>query len=209
MSKPLPQSPSGLMGNLFGKLMEWTNADAYKKALQALNPAENDRFLEIGFGTGRFAEMLLASTTETFVAGIDPTETMVQTAVNRLNKWGLKNRIDFRQGTDESLPWDDRQFDGIIAIHCFQFWHNPDRSLTEISRVLRDRGRIIIAFRDHSNRAPDWLPNPLSRSGKEVALAIELLEQYGYYITEYPAAGSSRIIQADRRVSSKKHRSTK
>jgi ubiquinone/menaquinone biosynthesis C-methylase UbiE len=198
MSNPLPQSPAGFKGRLFGKLMEWTNADAYKKALQALNPAENDRFLEIGFGTGRFAEMLLLGNPETFVAGIDPTETMVQTTVNRLNKQGLKDRIDFRQGTDEYLPWDDRQFDSIIAIHCFQFWQDPARSLAEISRVLRPSGRIIIVFRDHSFRAPDWLPNPLSRSGKEVELAIELLEKYGYTIIENSSAGSSRIIRADR-----------
>jgi ubiquinone/menaquinone biosynthesis C-methylase UbiE len=194
----LPANPSGLMGGIFGKLMELTNADAYKKALQALNSVENERFLEIGFGTGRFAEMLLASTPKTFVCGIDPTATMVETALNRLCKGGLGNRIDLRQGTDESLPWDDRQFDGIIAIHCFQFWQDPDRSLTEISRVLRPHGRIIIIFRDHSTRAPDWLPNPLSRSGKEVELAIGLLEKYGYSIMDRSSAGSSRIIRADR-----------
>jgi ubiquinone/menaquinone biosynthesis C-methylase UbiE len=198
MSKPLPQNLSGFTGVLFGKLMEWTNAEAYRKALQAVNPAENERFLEIGFGTGRFAEMLLASTSKTFVAGIDPTEKMVKTGLNRFKKGGLSNRIDLRQGTDESLPWDDRQFDGIIAIHCFQFWQDPDRSLTEISRVLRPYGRIIIVLRDHSRRAPDWLPNPLSRSGKEVELAIGLLEKYGYSVLEHSSAGSSRIIRADR-----------
>ena len=193
----LPANPSGLMGKIFGKLMEWTNADAYKKALKALTPAENERFLEVGFDTGRFAEMLLGRTSKTFVAGIDPTATMVNTALNRLKK-GFSNRIDLRQGTDESLPWDDHQFDGIIAIHCFQFWQDSDRALTEISRVLRPHGRIIIVFRDHSTRAPDWLPNPLSRSGKEVELAIGLLEQYGYSIMEHSSAGSSRIIRADR-----------
>ena len=82
----LPQSPSGFTGKLFGKVMEWTNADAYQKTLQALAPSDNECFLEIGFGTGRFAEMLLSSTTETFVAGVDSTETMVQNTLNRLIK---------------------------------------------------------------------------------------------------------------------------
>lgn len=196
MSNPLPQSPSGFTGRLFGKLMELTNADAYNKTLQALAPSDNERFLEIGFGTGRFAQMLLSTTTGTFVAGVDPTDTMVQTALNRLIKKGLRDRIDIRQGTDNSLPWGDRQFDGAIAIHCFQFWQDPDLSLAEISRVLRPQGRIIIAFRDHSSRAPDWLPNPISRSGREVENAISLLAKHGYETTEYPAAGSSRIIRA-------------
>jgi hypothetical protein len=48
MSTPLPQSPSGFMGILFGKLMELTNADAYHRALQALAPMDDERFLELG-----------------------------------------------------------------------------------------------------------------------------------------------------------------
>ncbi len=192
----LPANPSGFTGKLFGKLMEWTNADAYQKTLQALAPSDRERFLEIGFGTGRFAQMLLSSTTGTFVAGVDPTETMVETAFNRLVKKGLGDRIDIRQGTDNSLPWCDDRFDAVIAIHCFQFWQDPDLSIAEISRVLRTQGCIIIAFRDHSTNAPDWLPNPLSRSGREVENAIGLLEKHGYKTTEYPAAESSRIIRA-------------
>jgi ubiquinone/menaquinone biosynthesis C-methylase UbiE len=142
--------------------------------------------------------MLLAATTGTSVAGVDPAETMVKTALNRLIKKGSSNRIDIRQGTDNSLPWNDDRFDGVIAIHCFQFWQDPDLSLTEISRVLRPQGCIIIAFRDHSTNTPDWLPNPISRSGREVENAISLLEKHGYKTTEYPPAGSSRIIRADR-----------
>jgi ubiquinone/menaquinone biosynthesis C-methylase UbiE len=194
MSNPLPQSPSGFMGILFGKLMEFTNADAYNRVLLALAPSNNDRFLEIGFGTGRFAEMLLSNTTGTFIAGVDPTETMVKTASNRLIKQGLGNRIDLRQGTDDSLPWSDDRFDAVIAIHSFQFWSDPDLSLIEISRVLRPQGRIAIVFRDHSSHAPDWLPNPISRSGKEIELAINLFAKHQYTPTEYPSAGSSRII---------------
>jgi ubiquinone/menaquinone biosynthesis C-methylase UbiE len=200
----LSQSPSGFTGKLFGKLMEWTNTNAYQKALQALDPSDNERFLEIGFGTGCFAKMLLSSTTGTFLAGIDPTETMVETALNRLIKRGLDDRIDIRQGTDDSLPWGNDQFDGVIAIHSFQFWLDPDRSIIEISRVLRPNGIIVIAFRDHAHGAPDWLPNPISRSGREVDAAITLLEQHGYKITKQIAAGSSQIIRAVSIYSSEK-----
>jgi ubiquinone/menaquinone biosynthesis C-methylase UbiE len=195
---PLPQSPSGFMGNLFGKLMEWTNADAYRKAIEVLVPAPNEHFLEIGFGTGRFAEMLLLASSETFVAGVDPTSTMVKTAIDRLSDRGLRDRSDLREGTDESLPWDDNQFDAIIAIHCFQFWKDSDLSLAEIGRVLRPSGRIVIVFRDHSSSPPAWLPNPISRSGQEIELATSLLRKHGYIPVEHKSAGSSRIIRADR-----------
>jgi ubiquinone/menaquinone biosynthesis C-methylase UbiE len=196
-SMPLPQSPSGLVGQVFGKVMEWTNMAVYHQAMQALTPVPNELFLELGFGTGRFAEMLLSNTVNTFVAGIDPTATMVKMATTRLINRGWSERIELQQGCDDSLPWENSIFDAIIAIHCFQFWPDPDRSITEISRLLRPQGRIVIAFRDHSRNAPDWLPNPMSRSGREVDSAIELLQKHKYTITEHPAAGSSRIIRAD------------
>ena len=88
-SLPLPQSPSGFMGRLFGKLMEWTNTGAYQRAIETLAPAPNECLLEIGFGTGRCAELLLSAYPDIFVAGIDPTPTMVQTAIERLTKLGL------------------------------------------------------------------------------------------------------------------------
>jgi ubiquinone/menaquinone biosynthesis C-methylase UbiE len=194
----LPANPSGWMGRIFGKLMESTNVDAYQKTLQAINPIDNEQFLEIGFGTGCCAEMLLSTTTGTFVAGIDPTETMVKTALNRLIKKGFGDRIDIQQGTDDSLPWGDDRFDAIFAIHSFQFWSDPHKSIIEISRVLRPNGRIVLTLRDHSTHAPDWLPNPISRSGWEIDAAIGLLEQHGYKTTKRIAAGSSRIIRADR-----------
>jgi ubiquinone/menaquinone biosynthesis C-methylase UbiE len=186
------------MGKLFGKLMEWTNVGAYRKAIETLAPALNERFLEIGFGTGLFAQMLLLSSSETFVAGVDPTSTMVKTAIDRLSDRGLRDRSDLREGTDESLPWTDNQFDAIIAIHCFQFWKDPDRSIAEIGRVLRPKGRIVIVFRDHSSNPPTWLPNPISRSGQEIELATSLLKKHGYIPVEHISAGSSRIIRADR-----------
>jgi ubiquinone/menaquinone biosynthesis C-methylase UbiE len=195
---PLPQSPAGFMGKLFGKLMEWTNVDAYRKAIEALAPLPHERFLELGFGTGRFAEMLLLASSDTFVAGLDPTPTMVKVAIDRLAALGLGDRTDLREGIDGSLPWSDDRFNAVIAIHCFQFWPDPDRSIEEISRVLHHNGRIVMVFRDHSKRAPDWLPNPISRSGREVELAMELLEKHNYVPVELVAAGRSRIVRADR-----------
>jgi SAM-dependent methyltransferase len=194
----LPQNPSGFAGKIFGKIMEWTNANAYSQALKALAPIDDELFLELGFGTGRFAEMLLSTTTNTFMAGVDPTATMVQTARDRLIGQGWSDRIELKQGTDNLLQWEDGLFHAIIAIHCFQFWQDPEQSLTEIGRVLRPEGRIIFALRDNTKYAPDWLPNPLSLSGQEVELTKNLLEKHGYIVTENLAAGSSRILRADR-----------
>ena len=197
--QPLAQSPSGLAGVIFGKIMEWVNTESYRKAIAALHPSSKECYLEIGFGTGLLAEMLLSNTSDIVVAGVDPSATMLQTAIKRLSKRGFSGRVDFRQGTDENLNWNDQYFDAVIAVHCFQFWGKPEHTIKEISRILKPNGRIVFVFRDHSSKPPSWLPNPISRSRQEVDQAIELLKENDYTATEYPSAGSSRVIRAARR----------
>lgn len=72
--------PSGTLGRAFGVLMEWINTRSYWAALQILSAGHDEHILEIGFGTGRFAELVLDSNSGVRVAGVDPTETMVNLA---------------------------------------------------------------------------------------------------------------------------------
>jgi ubiquinone/menaquinone biosynthesis C-methylase UbiE len=127
----------------YPKLMERTNVGAYRKAIEILAPTPSERFLEIGFGTGLFAEMLLLASSGTFVAGVDPTSTMVKTAIDRLSDRGLKDRSDLQKGTDELLPWKGNQFDGIIAIHCFQFWKDSGRSTCLVFAPIRHHNTLV------------------------------------------------------------------
>ncbi len=193
---PIAQRPQGFFGALFGYVMEWMNERAYTAALQALAPRPAERFLEIGFGTGRCIELLLA-TPDVFVAGLDPTPTMVARARDRLAKSRLDARTDLREGSDESIPWPDQSFNGALAIHSFQFWKDPERSLCEVARVLRPGGRLILVFRDHSKNPPAWLPNPISKSGQEIDLTLLLLNKLGFKTAELAPAGSSRIVRAE------------
>lgn len=195
---PLPQSPSGFFGKLFGKIMELTNSRAYRGALDALNPIEGEIFLEIGFGTGLFSELLLKSRGTIVVHGIDPTPTMVDVATKRLQKKRLDSRANLRVGYDSDLPDVSSFYSGIVAIHSFQFWKEPEKTIKNIFNILKPNGRFILVFRNHSQNPPDWLPNPISRSGKEVELALKLLVDHGFSCTFFPDAGSSKILRAVR-----------
>jgi ubiquinone/menaquinone biosynthesis C-methylase UbiE len=195
-SLPLPQSPSGIKGRLFAWLMERMNAAAYARAIDALKPTDSERFLEIGFGSGRFVELLIEAAPRSLIAGVDPTQTMVSVARNRRRISGAASQVDLREGSDAALSWPKESFDAVIAIHNFQFWSNPSHSLMEIRRVLKPGGRIVIVFRDHSLHAPAWLANPISRSGSEVEGAIALLVAEGFHSVEWPPAGSSRVLLA-------------
>jgi len=181
-SLPLPMRPQGLRGRVFGVLMEWLNGGAYRRALEALAPRAGERFLEIGFGTGRFVEMLLAAAPGVEVAGVDPAETMVGVAKGRRGVREAGDRADLRHGRDVPLPFGDRGFDGAVALHSFQFWPDPAHTLLELRRVLVPGGRVVFVLRDHTRGAPAWLPNPVSRSGDEAEGLRGLLAERGFVL---------------------------
>lgn len=167
---PLPMSPT----KWFGRVMEAINAPAYVAATSRL-PLEGAA-LEIGFGTGKVIEILLKRGRYELVAGVDPTPEMVDFALKRSVVRQAGARVDLRLGSDAVLPWPECSFSVVLALHCFQFWSDPTRSMREVRRVLRPEGVFRLVLRDHGKTPPAWLPNPISRSGDEIGGLRELLQ---------------------------------
>jgi len=99
-------------------------------------------------------------------------------------------------GAFVDLPWPDSSFDAVVALHSFQFWPEPERSIREIARVLRRPSRLVLVLRDHSRRTPQWLPNPISRSGHELEVCTQLLRDAGLGVSRPPSSGGSAIVVA-------------
>ncbi len=171
---PLPMSPT----KWFGRVMEAINAPAYVAATNSL-PLEGAA-LEIGFGTGKVIEILLKRGRYQLVAGIDPTPAMVDFASNRSVIRHAGARVDLRLGSDAVLPWPERSFSVVLALHCFQFWSDPTSSMREVRRVLKPEGVFRLVLREHGKAPPAWLPNPVSRSGDEIGGLRELLQSSGF-----------------------------
>lgn len=193
---PQPMHPHGPMGRLFGRLMEWGNHAAYQRALTLIDPAPADSYLEIGFGTGRLLELVSQHIGTGDIAGIDPSSLMVERARKRLEKHGRKAVL--KMALADHLPWPDNHFNAVAALHCFQFWPDPAKTLGEINRVLKKNGRLVLILRNHEQaRNIDWLPNPASRNRQEAAEAVKLLQKAGLgEIVRRPNVGTSPVITA-------------
>jgi SAM-dependent methyltransferase len=159
--------------------MEAINEPAYRFAIDLLELGPAGDVLEIGFGTGRMIELMLHVTSGR-VAGVDPTPTMLEVARARGAVRRAAGRVDLTLGADNSLDFPPGSFDRIVALHSFQFWADPERTVTRLRGLLRDGGRLVLILRDHSRRPGDWLPNPLSRAPNEAAAASRLLENAGF-----------------------------
>jgi ubiquinone/menaquinone biosynthesis C-methylase UbiE len=187
--------PHGMSGRLFAVAMEWINSPAYRRAAELIRPRPGDRVLELGFGTGALLAMLVPRMTVGLLAGSDPSELMVRQTRARLARFASAVQIDVRQGTDRDLRWPDGHFTHVAALHSFQFWSDPEATLKRIRALLRTGGRLLLILRSHPRGAPDWLPNPISRSIDEIGGATEALRRAGFeHIERLSNVGSSAVL---------------
>lgn len=162
----------------FAMVMEVMNRKACATALDAADaPA---RLLEIGFGSGGLIAMALKRWPACAVAGIDPTADMIKMARARFSRPAFAKRVELRRASADAIPFAPSCFDAVVAVNSFQFWSPPERAMSEVARVLKPGGRLVMALRRHDGRAPDWLPNPISRSGAEVEGARALVAASGF-----------------------------
>ncbi len=111
--------------------------------LARLQPGET--VLDVGCGTGTLALIAKERVGDTgHVFGIDPGPRQIARARAKAARRG--SPIDFRVGVIERLPLPDQSFDVVLS--TLMMHHLPDdlkrRGLSEIARVLKPGGRLVI-----------------------------------------------------------------
>jgi ubiquinone/menaquinone biosynthesis C-methylase UbiE len=118
------------------------------------------RTLEVGVGTGRNIAHYPA---DTDLTGVDISRAMLQIARKRATRLG--RAIELRIGDAQNLDFQDGSFDTVAAILFLSAVPDQHRAISEIRRVLRPGGRLLILDHARSAIAPvRWLQrllNPL------------------------------------------------
>lgn len=136
------RNPTGPFGRLFARGMAWGHKDFYENTAKVLNLKDEDKYLEIGFGSGLFIKKYASHVAR--IAGLDYSEEMVNLASD-INKNLIKSgKAELKFGDASSLPWKNDEFSVVVGIETFFFWNEPIRSLKEIYRVLAPGGRLVI-----------------------------------------------------------------
>lgn len=116
-----------------------------KQAIRLLELHGGEHVLDVGCGTGILTRQIAArlNSGDAYAVGLDAAPKMIDVA--RRHAAGLP-RLRFDVGVAETLAYPDASFD--CAVSTF-FYHHIDadlkrRSLTELLRVLKPSGRLVI-----------------------------------------------------------------
>lgn len=121
-----------------GTLMDQTDLDT---VVELLELSGSERVLDVATGTGYLAMALSPHVGE--VVGIDITPQMLGLAVQAARERGMDN-ISYLNGDVEHLPFGECGFDVVSCRFSFHHFPEPLESLSEMTRVLRPGGRLVI-----------------------------------------------------------------
>jgi ubiquinone/menaquinone biosynthesis C-methylase UbiE len=145
--------PTGMIGTLVGYALAIKNRERSEWVFSMLDLNSADRVLEIGFGPG--ADIARASRAAAFVAGVDHSDVMLRQASQRNRDAIRDRRVDLRLGVAGQLPFPDSEFDCVFAINSAQFWKDSVKTFTELKRVLKPDGRVLLAVQPRNKGATE------------------------------------------------------
>jgi ubiquinone/menaquinone biosynthesis C-methylase UbiE len=128
-------------------MMAWQNRALNRFAVRCLNVGRSDVVLEIGFGPGEAIHRLATRTSAKWIAGVDPSEIMLNRACQRNESFIHNGRVRLSQGSVEALPFGSGYFTHVFSVSTFQDWDNQSAALAEVRRVLAEHGVFAVCLR--------------------------------------------------------------
>ena len=124
-----------------------------KKAVRMLRDIEPKRLLDLATGTGDFAIELL-SLKPTEIIGMDISEGMLEVGREKMKTKKYDDVISMVYGDSESLPFEDGYFDALTVGFGVRNYENLEKGLSEMLRVVRSGGKLIILEFSKPKRFP-------------------------------------------------------
>lgn len=100
------------------------------------------RILDVGCGPGELALSLLRSGFD--VSAVDISQSMVDMAKRSINADGFPEWDQITTGDIEDLKFGDGYFDVVVASGVLEYQREDEKSLSEMHRVLKDGGYLIL-----------------------------------------------------------------
>jgi demethylmenaquinone methyltransferase/2-methoxy-6-polyprenyl-1,4-benzoquinol methylase len=124
-----------------------------RKAVNKLREIQPKRILDLATGTGDFAIALL-KLNPTQIIGMDISSGMLDVGKNKMKAKQVSHIIDMQLGDSENMPFEDGYFDAITVGFGVRNYEHLEKGLTEMLRVTRSGGIIVILEFSKPKRFP-------------------------------------------------------
>ena len=137
---------------------KWTDGDSYEmyvgrwsrktgqKFLAWLDAPREQRWLDLGCGTGALTSQILQDYEPTSVVGVEPSEGFLAVAREATRD----ERVQFRQGAGEKVPVDDGAVDFAVSGLVLNFIPDKKRAMEELVRSVDTGGTVAAYVWDYS-----------------------------------------------------------
>ena len=115
-----------------------------EKSFKTYHQHQPESILDIATGTGDLAIKFAEKTKASKIIGLDLSEGMLSVARKKVNDTRLENKVKFIKGDSEALPFDENSFNAITVSFGIRNFDNLEKGLSEILRVLKPNGALII-----------------------------------------------------------------
>lgn len=185
-------------GTLPGRWGSWLNSylnqPTYRAMAAVLELGPEDDLLDVACGWGEF--LTVQGATARSVAGIDHSEEKVAFARERLVDRVAAGTAEVVQGDAAVLPWAEERFSAVTCMDAFSFFPAPERVLSEVFRVLRPSGRMVMQIgANFPKGVPTTLKHPGVKQYDDEAEVRDMVEDAGFVDVEFtyvPVGGASR-----------------
>ncbi|MCH5168055.1 MAG: bifunctional demethylmenaquinone methyltransferase/2-methoxy-6-polyprenyl-1,4-benzoquinol methylase UbiE [Prevotellaceae bacterium] len=123
-------------------------------AVDALRKFQPQQILDVATGTGDFALLLAKRLQPQHITGVDISEGMMAVGQKKIRKAGLQDAISFQWEDCTKLSFPDNSFDAVTSAYGVRNFQDLDAGLSEMRRVLRPGGHLLIVELTSPHRFP-------------------------------------------------------
>lgn len=109
------------------------------KRIKSKKEKVKTRVLDVGCGTGKLG-IYISEKIECDVRGIDPVEKNIEKA----RKNSPPGKVKFEAQSAEKMTFTNNTFDAVVSLKALHEMANPEETLRESNRVLKECGKIFI-----------------------------------------------------------------
>ncbi|MAJ47032.1 MAG: hypothetical protein CBC35_07255 [Planctomycetes bacterium TMED75] len=117
--------------------------EASTRLAPLLDLKQDDTLIDIGCGIGGPARFF-AEATGARVTGIDLTPDFIEAATELTRLVGLGEQVRFQLASGTEIPFEDARFDAATLMHVGMNIEDKQTLLSEMARVTRPGGRVLI-----------------------------------------------------------------